>query len=296
MPVSSMSTEIGDARQVVLLELGDEAVAVAAVAHPLGRGRDDLREAHMLRVHLLEDLGDAVGVLLGHREDDRFAGQLAGLVLEAGLHDFLPLLAEGVLVADLDFDLRARVVEAVGVDALLDESVAVLLAEVHALDAFALETGVRLVQAEIDEEAFFHGLRVVVEEGRHIGVAPEEPEGVAVDEVGGRSGQADHAGIEVLDDFGEPLEERAVGFIEDDEVEETWAELGVAERQRLLGGDEEAFGFVDLMRVDPVARLVRQVGFEAIGQGLIDKGVTVREEENVLRLIGAEKDVDQGHG
>ena len=179
---------------------------------------------------------------------------------------------------------------------LLRESVAVLLAEVHALDAFALEAGVRLVQDEIDEEAFVHGLWVVVEEGRHIGIAPEEPEGVTVDEVGGSSSQADHPGIEVLDDFGEPLEERAVGFIEDDDVEETWAELGVAERHRLLGGDEEAFGFVDLMRVDPVARLVRQVGLEAICQRLIDECIPVREEENVLRLMGAEKNVNQGHG
>ncbi len=51
-----------------------------------------------------------------------------------------------------------------------------------------------------------------------------------------------------------------MGFVEDDEVEEAGAELGVAERQRLLGGDEEAFGFVDLMGVDAVARLVRQDG------------------------------------
>ena len=97
----------------------------------------------------------------------------------------------------------------------------------------------------------------VVKERRHIGIAPEEPEGVTVDEVGGRSSQADHAGIEVLDDFSEPLKQRAVGFIEDNEVEETWAELSIAERERLLGGDEEAFGLVDLMRVDPVTRLVR---------------------------------------
>ena len=104
--------------RLFFLNLRDETVAIAAVAHPLGRGRDDLRDAHMLRVHLLEDLGDAVGMLLGHREDDRFAGQLAGLILEAGLHDFFPLLAEGIFVADLDFDFRALVVEAVGVDAL----------------------------------------------------------------------------------------------------------------------------------------------------------------------------------
>jgi hypothetical protein len=56
----------------------------------------------------------------------------------------------------------------------------------------------------------------------------------------------EHAGIKVLDDFCEPLEERPMGFIEDEEVEETWAELCVAERQRLLGGNEEAFGLVDL--------------------------------------------------
>src|SRR5439155_21880631 len=105
-----------------------------------------------------------------------FARQLAGLIVEAGPHDFLPLLAEGISVADFDFDLRACVVEAVGVDALLGESVAVLLAEVHALDAFALETGVRLVQAKIDEDALLNGLWVVVEEGWHIGVTPEEPE------------------------------------------------------------------------------------------------------------------------
>ena len=67
----------GDARQVVLLELGDEAVAIAAVAHALGRRGDDLQQADVLRVHLLEDLADAAGMLLGHREDDRLAGQLA---------------------------------------------------------------------------------------------------------------------------------------------------------------------------------------------------------------------------
>ena len=62
-------------------------------------------------------------------------GSWPRLVLEADLHDLFPLLAEGVLVADVDFDIGARVVEGVGVDALLDEGVAVLLAEVDALDA-----------------------------------------------------------------------------------------------------------------------------------------------------------------
>jgi hypothetical protein len=46
---------------------------------------------------------------------------------------------------------------------------------------------------------------------------------------------------------------------------------------------------------DPVARLVGQVGFEPIRQSLIDEGISVRQEQNVLRLSGAEKDVNQGH-
>lgn len=87
-----------------------------------------------------------------------------------------------------------------------------------------------------------------------------------------------------------------MGFIEDDEIEEPWAELAVAQRQRLLGGDEKAFGFVDLIRVNPVSRLGRQVGLKTIGQCLIDEGITVREEENVLRLIGAQKNINQRHG
>jgi hypothetical protein len=129
-----------------------------------------------------------------------------------------------------------------------------------------------------------------------LGIAPKEPEGVTVDEIGRGSSQANHAGIEVLDDFGEPLEERSVGFIENDEVEETRVELGITKRQRLLGSHKETFSFVNLMRVDPVARLVRQVSLKAIRQGLIDECVMVGEEENVLRLMRAEKHIDQGHG
>ena len=42
----------------------------------------------------------------------------------------------------------------------------------------------RLIQAEIDQEIFLHGLGVVAKERRHIGIAPKEPEGVTLDEVG----------------------------------------------------------------------------------------------------------------
>jgi hypothetical protein len=77
-----------------------------------------------------------------------------------------------------------------------------------------------LVQTEIDEELIVDGLRVVIEESWDISIAPEEPKGVTVDKVGRCSSQTDHAGIEVFDDFREPPEERAVGLIEDGEIEE----------------------------------------------------------------------------
>ena len=196
----------GEARQVVFLELGDESVAIAAVAHPLGSRGDDHDQADVLGVHLLEDFADAVRVLFGHGENDGLTRKLAGLVLEADLHDLFPLLAQGVLDADRDLDFGALVVEGVRVDALLDEGVAFLFAQVHALDAIPLKAGLRLIQAEIHEELVFHRPLVLVEEGRCAALAMENPESVPVDELGRRGGEADHPGVEVFDDFGEPLE------------------------------------------------------------------------------------------
>lgn len=131
------------------------------------------------------------GVGLGHAKDDGLARELAGLVLEADVHDLLPLAAQGVAVADLDLDLGAAVVEGVGIEPLLDEGVAVLLGEIDALDAAALEPCLRLIEAEIDEVAVLHRLLIFVEKGREIAVAIEDPEGVAVDEVGRSRGEAD---------------------------------------------------------------------------------------------------------
>ena len=105
-------------------------------------------------------------LLLGHREDDGFAGKLAGLILEADLHDLFPLLAQGVVVADVDFDFGAGVVDGVGVDALLDEGVAIFLVQIRALDAFALKARLRLIEAEIHKEAVLDRLLIFVEERR----------------------------------------------------------------------------------------------------------------------------------
>src|SRR5207249_1536049 len=124
-------------------------------------------------------------------------------------------------------------------------------------DAFALKSGVRLIQVEINEKLLLHRLWVVVEERRHIRITTKKPKGVPVDEVGGSRSQADHASVEVLDDLGKAPKERAMSFVEDDDIEKTWTEPRVAERHCLLGGDKETLCFVDLTGVNPIARLVR---------------------------------------
>jgi len=67
------------------------------------------------------------------------------------------------------------------------------------------------------------------------------------------------------------------------------AEFLEAETQSLLGGDEQALVGVDVRRVDAIARLVGQVGLEAIGERLVDEGVAVGKEKDVAGLVGALK-------
>ena len=62
------------------------------------------------------------------------------------------------LLLTVDLNFGAGVVDGVRVNALLDKCVAVLLAQIHAFDAFALESGLRLVEAEVDEEFVLDGL------------------------------------------------------------------------------------------------------------------------------------------
>ena len=148
MPVSSISTEMAMRGSSSFLNLLDQLAAV------FGFVGDHPAQVGPLRVHLIEDILQAQGMLLGHGKNDRLAGQLPGLVLEAHFHHLFPLLAQRVPVADILFQLRARKVDLVRVDALLDQAVALFLAQVDAADALALELGPRGVQAVIHQVAF----------------------------------------------------------------------------------------------------------------------------------------------
>ena len=53
-------------------------------------------------------------------------------------------------------------------------------------------------------------------------------------------------------------------FIEDDDIEEPWAELRVAKGQGLFGSNKKSLGLVDLIGINPVARFIRQMCLETI--------------------------------
>src|SRR5437870_3280172 len=149
----------------------------------------------------------------------------AALVMQGVFHDFFPLAAKSVLVADQDLDIGAGIVDGVGINALLDERVAVFFAEINALDTPALKTSLRLVKAEIHETLFGNRLLIGIKESGRLISAIEGAESVAIEEVRRCGGKTDHTRVEVINDFCEAVEERAMRLVKDDQVEEAWAEL-----------------------------------------------------------------------
>ena len=85
-------------------------------------------------------------------------------------------------------------------------------------------------------------------------------------------------------------------LVEDDEVEEAGAELLEAPAHGLERGDVEALVRVDVRGVDADARFVGQMRLESVVEGLLDQGVAVGEEEDLLRPERAEEEVNQRHG
>src|SRR5207245_2372005 len=116
-------------------------------------------------------------------------------------------------------------------------------------------------------------------------------ESIAIEKISGRGREADHAGVKVLDDLVEAIENRAVGFVEDDKVEKARAELFEAATHGLEGRDVEPLVEVDVSGVDTNTGLAWQVSFETVVQGLFDKRIAVGHEEDLLGGGAAEKDI-----
>ena len=99
-----------------------------------------------MREHFLEHVANSVCVFFGHGEDDGLAGKRAAAIFDADVHDLFPLLSQRISIRDEHLKIGACVVDGIGVEALLDEGIAVFLGEVSAPNALALEAGVRLVE------------------------------------------------------------------------------------------------------------------------------------------------------
>src|SRR5437763_40312 len=80
----------------------------------------------------------------------------------------------------------------------------------------------------------------------------ENAERIAIDEVRRRCRQSNHPCIEIVDDLGETYKNRAVGFIENDQVEEARAKFIEGKIHCLLSRNKEALCRVDVMRVNAI--------------------------------------------
>ena len=123
------------------------------------------------------------------------------------------------------FQFRAFVVDIVRVKSLFDQSVALFLGQVHAMNTLPLELCPCGVEFVIHEILVFDGLFVGIEIGRLAIRAIEGKEGIAVDVIGGRSGQSNLPAVEIFQHFIELVVDRAMDFIEDDQVKEGGREL-----------------------------------------------------------------------
>ena len=131
---------------------------------------------------------------------------------------------------------------------------------------------------------------VLVDVGRDAALHLEEVVGVAVDLVGGSCGEADHQGVEVLENRPVLLEYGAVGLVNHDKVEmrRRVHACPVLAAHRVdgvedgrVGGEHDAGVPLVPVPAQVAARGLGQVALEGL-RGLVDERHAVGEEEHVL--------------
>ncbi len=202
-----------DARVVVVAKAGQDAVGVflGAVGHLFAEGV-------ALAIDLAHDVDDVVGVAVGLGKDEGLGGFLArreDLRFHGGFHG-LDDLADLARVDHRFVQLFARVGAvffSFGPALFARGAVAV----VHPFFGFQLgallgDFGDDLKHVVADVHAIGHGVLVAVL--RH-DVLVEEAEGALV----GRGGEADQAGVKIIEHLLPQVVDAAVAFVDDDEVE-----------------------------------------------------------------------------
>ena len=218
----------GDARVVVVAEAGQDAVGVF-----FGAVGDLLAEGVALAIDLAQDVDDVVGVAVGLGEDEglgRFLARREDLRFHGGLHglDHLPDLADVDHGAVQLLGRVGGVVFGLG-PALLAGLPVAMVHPLFGLELGALlgDLGFDLVDVVADVDAIGHRLLVGVFGDD---VLVEEAEGALV----GRGGEADQAGIEVVEHLLPEVVDAAVTLVDDDEVEGLHRHGGVVADELLL--------------------------------------------------------------
>ena len=282
-----MDGEVVDQRLGVRGSVGDDS---GEVTGELGVGE-------------VEPLGDELGVLLGLGEDDRLAEPVTAGDLVALHHQRLEDLVDGVLVEQepvelLGTDLAGRAVLAPveGIPLVL-----LVLGEVVVLDAGAQELGADADALGWDQVTGVDGFVEGVVVGGDAVLEVEEPVGVVVDLVLGRRGEADEERVEVVEDRAVLGVDRAVGLVDDDEVEVAGPEAAVAvvdliDEVHHRGVRRDVDASLDGLLGDEVDRgRAGQVLLEGVGR-LVDQGGAVGEEQDPLDPVRLLQQVDQGDG
>lgn len=163
----------------------------------------------------------------------RPAGRRAGCVLDADVDNFFPLAPNRIFVGDKYFEIGARVINSIWVQALLDQGITIFVGKGGTLDAVPLEPRLSLIDVEVDEMSVLDRLLIRIEECWSLIATVKNTERISVEECRGCCGEADHTSVEILDNLGEAIEYRAMGFVEDDQIEEGRRKLLIANSHSL---------------------------------------------------------------
>ena len=205
----------GDAGEVLVLEI------IEGFLCPLHLAVDDFGETLALKVGVktVEAFVDFQGVPVRHSKDDGLRGQGASGVVDRMVHELADDSVVGTGIRDLALQVCALEAVLVGVDSLLANLLFYFIRKLSRLQPFDLKTSAGDVNRTIRNKVFVpHRFIVTVVKRRAVVVTVEQLEGVVIEEVGGRGGEAEMDCVEVVEDGLVAAVDGAMAFVRNDEV------------------------------------------------------------------------------
>ncbi len=255
----------------------------------------------VFRVVVVETLFDKVRVGLVAGEDDGLAEAVATLHLMAVLHKVLETLVHGVLI-------EQPVVQGGGVHLLRDQGAfrhivtplqgfplsLFVLGQVVVANAFPGKAQIHLLYLRRHQIAIADRLAQLIGVRGHALFQIEQVIGVLVHLLPGGGGQAKQHGVEIAENRPVALIHRAVGLVDDDQIEVPHPEPGLVGIGAQVGIDQAHHGRIGthihpafgVLLGDQVHRAgFWQVGLEGIHR-LVHQRHPVRQEQGALDPVG----------